>query len=97
MTDDTMTLEMVLAVTEYGCRTTVPPSLVGPKYGYTAVSEPMTVTFVPLPAETVVAEQLAVIDAKEDALRGELADKLAVLNARRAELRALTYVPPEAV
>jgi len=90
-----MTITLVIATNEWGSPTTVQPSLCQPKYGYTAVSEPQTITFKPLPKEVVIAAQLEVIDAEEGRLRSELADKLAGLNARRAELLALPA--PESV
>jgi len=90
-----MIVTLVMATNEWGHPTTVPPSICTPKYGYTAVSEPLTITFTPLPKDVVIAAQLDVLDAQEEQLRSELADKLAGLNARRAELLALPA--PEAV
>ncbi len=90
-----MTVTLVMATNEWGSPTTVTPNICTPKYGYTAVSEPLTITFQPLPKDVVIAAQLDVIDAQEEKLRSELADKLAGLNARRAELLALPA--PEAV
>lgn len=86
---DHFTVTLVLATNEWGTPTTVQPSICKREYGYTAVSEPLTITFQPLPKDVVIAAQLDVLDAQEEQLRSELADKLAGLNARRAELLAL--------
>lgn len=90
MKNEQLTRDIVLAVTNWGTATVVDAGMVG-HYGYIATSEPLTVTFTPLPAEVVVQEQLAAIDVVENALRDELAKKVAALNERRNELRAITY------
>lgn len=90
MKNEQFTRKIVLAVSEYGTAVTVDSHIVG-SYGYVATSEPLTVTFTPLPAEVVVQEQLAALDVVENKLRDELADKIARLDCRRNELRAITY------
>lgn len=88
---DEMKATVVLAVSEFGFKHVVDPGLCDPKFGYVAVSLPVDIEFTPLPAQEVVSGQLAVLDAKEAKLRDALADEIAKLDNRRAELRALTY------
>lgn len=91
LNENHMTQKLVLAITPHGSASVVPPSICKPEYGYTAASEVLEVTFTPLPAEVVVASQLDALDKREEELRSELADKIAAINERRSELRALTH------
>ena len=59
--------------------------------GYVRCTEAVVVEFKMLEPDDVVQKQLAAVDAVEEKLRSELADKIAQLNNRRAELRALTH------
>lgn len=58
---------------------------------YVRVSEWTDIEFSMLPPAETVELQLRAIDAQERALRLELGEKLADLDRRRGELRALTH------
>ena len=87
-----MTHSVYLVVTSYGA---VMVTSGDPKHdpeGWVRISEPVEITFSPLTEERIVAAQLAAIDLAEEKLRSDFADKIAVLNNKRDELRALTHM-----
>jgi len=58
---------------------------------YVRVSEYVEVEFTLLPEQTVVENQLATLDSVEADLREKFREQLGNIEARRQNLRALTY------
>jgi hypothetical protein len=62
---------------------------------YIRLTEFVEIELKPLATEAVVNKQLTALDEAEAQLRTQFQDKLAGLNERRQELRALTFQPSQ--